>query len=269
MGMIRSFLRFLVKLFIGAVLIAAGVLVALYPLRDLFDILLETLAKISYTEYHALARRIGGGALALGALMWIFLHRWPSKSVTFRGSHGDVTIDLDPVEATLGRVVEKLDEVRSVRIRVIPKGKTGVQVLATAVLFKEGDGDARQVTARVNSFLQAHTRKILGLQDVDVKLKITRFVINMKTVKREPLLLESPEGAGVTPAERLRPTIQAAAATVAAVQARHPAPPEPEPAFVEMDEEMPVADMDIPEATVTDDGSGSLEGEGEHTTSKW
>ena len=65
-------------------------------------------------------------------------------------------------------------------------------VIANVELLKNADDDARLVTARVQHYIQLHTKKILGLNDVDVRLNVKRFKMIMKTLKLEPLLLEGP-----------------------------------------------------------------------------
>ena len=143
-----------------------------------------------------LYRQIGGIAIAVLALLaWIprFKKRLKEREISFVGTHGEVTIALEPVESTLVRVVSKLPEVRNISIKIkTMEGPGSVRVLATAILRKDGDSDVRLLTARVNSYIQAHTKKILGMDEVLVKLKVKRFDMNMKTVKPEPLLLEAP-----------------------------------------------------------------------------
>ena len=88
----------------------------------------------------------------------------------------------------------KLPEVKNISIALSPtKDDGGILVEAVAILEKSADDDARMITARIHNFLQIHTRKIVGLQDVEAKLTIKRWLMKMKTVKIEPLLLESKE----------------------------------------------------------------------------
>lgn len=181
----------LFKLIVLAGAVAAGVLVYLYPISQLWE------TAIAYLPDNDLYRQIVGvaiGVVALLAMVPRLPKRRKDREISFEGSHGEVTIELEPVESTLERVVGKLAEVKSISIRLKPLDGPGrVRVLANAVLLKDAEGDARLITARVNNYIQVHTRKILGLQDVDVKLKVRKFVVNMKTVKTEPLLLEAPQ----------------------------------------------------------------------------
>lgn len=205
----------LIKLVFAASIISAGVLVYMYPTSVLWD----GFTSNSYVTPNELYRQIGGVAAAAIAFL-AFLPRLPKrkrgKEITFEGSHGEVTVQLEPVEKVMENVIEKLPEVKQVSVTIKPTDDPGqVVVYASTVLFKDGNGDARQITARVNSFIQSHTRKILGLQDIKVKLRVTRWLMRMKTVKPGPLLLEAPNDETQAPS---RPVVEA----VAPIQAPPP-----------------------------------------------
>lgn len=118
------------------------------------------------------------------------------RSISFAGMHGEVTIELENVEGTLEKVAEKLPEVKAIAIRLEPtEARSRVLVLAQAVLMKEADSEARQVTDRVQDYIKQHARKILGVQEVDVRLTVKKFQLNMKSIKPMPLLLAGPENA--------------------------------------------------------------------------
>ncbi|MEK7793482.1 MAG: hypothetical protein AAB353_03085, partial [Candidatus Hydrogenedentota bacterium] len=219
MRAIYGFIRFIQFLAKCTLPIAAGAAAAglyFYTVGGLYDLVV---GYIPQTGNDDLVREIGAGVI-IGLAAFALLPSFPEwkrrRDITFSGSHGEVTIDLDPVQATLDKVIGKLPEVKSIRIELDPKdpktGLGGVRVNARAVLYKEGDGDARVVTARVNSFILAHTRKILGTQEVDVRLRVMRWVMKMRTVKAEPLLLEAPEAP-------LQPSYAAATAPIAAAVA--------------------------------------------------
>lgn len=145
-------------------------------------------------------RQILAGIFAVLAagLGWTLLPRnlWQrDREISFSGSHGEVSIALEPVEATLNRVVQRLPDVKWIELQIIPlEGMNKVRVVGKAILYKDADSDARMVTARVLNFITLHTRKILGVSNIEPKIKVKRWVMKMKTVKPEPLLLEGPEG---------------------------------------------------------------------------
>ena len=212
-------IHLLIKFVWTSVMLAAGVLLSMYPIGELYEEFARLVSKVGYPECARPAIGSIIAALALLALLPLYPKRRKRKSISFEGTHGEVTIEVHPVESTLERVTSRLKEVKSIRIRIKPLEGQAVRVTATAILLKDGDGDARQVTARVNSYIQAHTRKILGVPDVEVKLKVDRFIINMKTLDPNRLLLEAPEE--TTEKQDLypplRPTVHAAARTVAEV----------------------------------------------------
>ena len=187
----------LIKLLVAAVLVGGGILLFLVPVSELYTFFVTEIPPV---ENNDLYRQIGGVALAvltLLAFLPIVPKRRKGREVSFHGTHGEVTIELQHVEDTLEAVVAKLPDVKTISIALKPQETPGqVMVLAVAVLRKDADTDARLITARVNSFIRTHTQKILGLQDVRVKLKVKRFLMRMRTVKPEPLLLEAPDGSG-------------------------------------------------------------------------
>ena len=136
------------------------------------------------------------GAIALIGLIIVLpmiLGRKKERAISFTGMHGPVNIELKYVESTLEKVAGKLPEVIKAKITLEPTDSPGrACVLATVELYKNADDDARMITARVQHYIQVHTKKILGLNDVDVRLTVKRFKMKMKTLKVEPLLLEGP-----------------------------------------------------------------------------
>lgn len=195
--MFRKIHGFLKLLYI-TIIVAMGVLLYFYSTGELWQFYAEneTIQALSQRADHDLYRQILGGVFA-GLAVVAILPRWrrrkKGREMSFSGAHGDVTIALEPVEATLERVAGKLPEVRSISIRLKPLEAQGsVRVIATAVLRKEADSDIRLLTARVNSYIKTHTMKILGANDVDVKLKLKKLEMIMKTVRPEPLMLEAP-----------------------------------------------------------------------------
>ena len=197
-----GFLRGICRLILAALLVAVGVSIYLYSITDIV-----AFCNGYYDQFVAQApvipvegvtyRHIIGGVIGLYGLIKLWMGLTPKhkpRSVTFTGTHGDVTIELEPVESTLQRVAMKLPEVKNISITLSPTADDGgILVEAVAILEKSADDDARMITARIHNFLQIHTRKIVGLQDVEAKLTIKRWLMKMKTVTIEPLLLESKE----------------------------------------------------------------------------
>jgi hypothetical protein len=195
-----SFLRGITRLITAAVLLASGALVALYEKQFLID---------KFDEYYTLFleqappfeyyREAAGGILAaLGVLIILIqffgaIARRKGRIIVFEGSQGQVSMDLEPVEATLEKVGVRLPEVQHIRIRMKPlKGAGKVLVQADAILKKDPDDDARMIFARVQNFLKVQARKITGLQDVETRLRVKKWRMSVKSFKPEPLMLEAP-----------------------------------------------------------------------------
>jgi hypothetical protein len=202
-----ALLRGMYRLFTATCLIAIGVLVYAFSMEELvakgtvyFDQMLDTAPPIPFGEFayrHAI-----GAFLALYGFIKFWMALVPNsrpRTVTFSGTHGDVTIELEPVESTLQRVAMKLPEVKNISLQLKPLDGDGrILVDAVAILAKNADDDARMITARIHNFLKIHTRKIVGLQHVEAKLTVKRWHMKMKTVKVEPLLLEAKEDENVS-----------------------------------------------------------------------
>ncbi len=156
-------------------------------------------------------REVFGGVLAvLGLIVFMSLFvrgkKSRRRSISFAGMHGEVTIELDHIEGVIENVARKLPEVRAIGIRLEPtEARSRVLVLAEAVLMKDADAEARQVTDRVQDYIKQHTRKLLGVQEVDVRLTVRKFLLNMRTVKPLPLLLEGPRETALAPVRAAEP----------------------------------------------------------------
>lgn len=200
------FLHILVKLTAAAGLLAICALIALYGKEQVFEYSVQYwdqfLASVGATDenpgpYREILMAICGVGV-VGLLLPLFRAR-PKKAISFAGSNGQVTIELEKIEPTLERVALKLPEVKSIAISLEPPARRkdgNVRVEATAVLIKTATEDARAVTMRIENYLLLHTQRFLGVQNVEVNLRVTRFRMSMKTLKSDTLLLEAPKLGG-------------------------------------------------------------------------
>ena len=197
-----GFLRSIYRLVYAIIVIAIGLLLYRFSIDEIvqlgygyYEQIIVQVPAIPYENLNY--RQCIGIVIAVYGIIKLWMGLTPKnhvRSVTFMGTHGEVTIELEPVENTLQRVAMKLPEVKNISLKLIPLESNGrILVDAVAILEKSADDDARMITARVHNFLQIHTRKIVGLQDVEAKLRVKRWHMKMKTVKIEPLLLESIE----------------------------------------------------------------------------
>lgn len=196
------------KFLLATLMMVFGILLVLFPFEEVYEIVHGYyLLFLEQFPEGAPVREVVAGTIAIIGLIIVLpmlLRRKKERAISFTGMHGPVTIELDHVESTLERVAMKLPEVRRASIKLEPTDSPGrACVVANVELLKNADDDARLVTARVQHYIQVHTKKILGLNDVDVRLNVKRFVMNMKTVKPMPLLLEGPlaAAAGIGAAE--------------------------------------------------------------------
>jgi len=224
--------HFLVRLLVTAALIASCVFVFLYPVSELWAILTDNLPDNDL--YRQILAAIVGTAIFLS-----FLPLWPKRgpkerTFAFQGTHGEVTIELEPVEDTLERVLGKLPEVKWVTIRIEPQGASadGIDVFVKGSFRREDSSDIRHTSAWIQSFVKSRTQRMLGVQNVDVKLHLKNQPTNMKSVQPEPLMLEAPRS-DYAPAKT--PTAAAAPIAAQAPVATPPPIPEPVPADPEPD----------------------------------
>lgn len=205
-GLIR-FLGGLMALLTSLGLMAFGAALFVMQKREVYDRIDQAWRDLIAQGPEGLPYRevFGGVVLLLGLMMFLSVFIRGSKgrrrrSISFAGMHGEVTIELEHVEGVIENVAKKLPEVRAIGIRLEPtESRQRVLVQAEAVLMKDADAEARQVTDRVQDYIKQHTRKILGVQEVDVRLTVRKFLLNMRTVKPLPLLLEGPKDAAIVP----------------------------------------------------------------------
>lgn len=190
------------KFILAILMIVFGIFLVFLPFEEVYDFVHHYyLLFLEQFPEDAPVREIIAGAIAVVGLIIVLpmlLRRKKERAISFTGMHGPVNIELKYVESTLEQVAAKLPEVRRATIVLEPTDSPGrACVVATVELYKNADDDARMITARVQHYIQVHTKKILGLNDVDVKLTVKRFIMKMKTLKIEPLLIEGPLAAAV------------------------------------------------------------------------
>lgn len=199
LGLLVRFIGVLMTLVAAALFMTFGVLLTFMTKHEIYQevdrIWKDFIAQLPEGWPY---REILGGIVAfLGLLVFMSLFVRGKKrirrTISFTGTHGDVTIELEHVEGVLVRVARKLPEVKDISIRLEPTdARSRVLVMADCVLMKDAEAEARQVTDRVQEYITIHTRKILGVHEVDVRLKVRKFLLNMRSVKPMPLLLEGP-----------------------------------------------------------------------------
>ncbi len=185
------------KLVLAIAMMAFGGLLIVFPIEEVYGFIDEYYEQgLEFFPEDAPVREVVAGAIAFAGVILLISMFWGRKkvrSISFTGMHGPVTIELEHVEGMLEKVAAKLPEVRKASIKLGPTDSPGrASVIANVELLKNADEDARMVTARVQHYIQIHTKRILGLNDVDVRLNVKKFVMKMRTLKLEPLLLEGP-----------------------------------------------------------------------------
>ncbi len=135
---------------------------------------------------------LGVWAAALGLLLLLlgFYGLMPERSrgrtITFRADHGDVAIELLPIQKTLTRVIGALPEVRRIRVRVVPeKNARKVGIHARVVLQNCADQGMRHTAAVVSECIAQAVTTSLGLEDlVNVRLTVTGVHVDAAAAAR-------------------------------------------------------------------------------------
>ncbi len=210
--------RILLKLF-GLLMVGGGATVAAMwwdaPFRAM---LLHQFRLHVWTQY--------GFAFGLMAVLAGLIGLLPSgrrrthNVISFPGVHGDVTIELDSVESTLTRMVNKMPEVKKIRIRVIPaEDRRRVRVKADVLVYKGASASsARELANRITDYLTDTAVNMLGVEDVTtVDLNVRGIVVDARPVplsktdarapKADEPVVEAPPAAIAEETPRAEPAI--------------------------------------------------------------
>jgi len=143
-----------------------------------------------------------GVAIAFISLPAVFPLRRPGrkKTISFAGSQGQVAIELDSIEATLGRVVGKMPEVKRIAVTVVPSEDCKRAQVTADVVINKGAGHvgARAIANRISDYLAQTAVDMLGVEDVTtVDLNVRGIVVHPVKAKpplepEAPVQLETP-----------------------------------------------------------------------------
>ncbi|MBI2424468.1 MAG: hypothetical protein HYV27_16680 [Candidatus Hydrogenedentes bacterium] len=130
--------------------------------------------------------KLAGAVFFLVAGLYGFLPRLPkgtkNRKVQFNGSHGEVEIQLESVQATLNTVLARMPEVRKIQVKVTPtKDKRRAVIHADVVLEHQSDKSARETASLVTDYIAETATTVLGLEELaDIKLNIQGIHVNPK-----------------------------------------------------------------------------------------
>ncbi|MCX5758783.1 MAG: alkaline shock response membrane anchor protein AmaP, partial [Candidatus Hydrogenedentes bacterium] len=172
--------------------------------------------------------------------------------ISFPGVHGDVTIELDSVESTLTRMVNKMPEVKKIRIRVVPaEDRRRVRVKADVLVYKGASpSSARDLANRITDYLTDTAVNMLGVEDVTtVDLNVRGIVVDARPVPPPKIDERAPKPEEPV-VEAPKPVLEEAPPAAIAVE-----PPSAEPAIppvVETPVAAPVCEICAPAPVVAD-----------------
>lgn len=171
----------ILKLFGLAILAGAGVFVAMRfhaPLRA------QVFAHGQWF-FHTHYFYIAAGLVIFFALIALMPRRRKrvKNTISFPGIRGNVTIELDSVEANLSRIVGKMPEVKKIRIKVAPTEDNRRAVVRADVLIYKGTKatSAHEIANSIAERLNDAAVSILGVEEVTkVDLNVRDIIVDAK-----------------------------------------------------------------------------------------
>jgi hypothetical protein len=101
------------------------------------------------------------------------------RSITFDEDLGTTTIDLDSNEKILNQVMRKMEEVKSIKIRVnLDKSGEKAVISATGILMNQPNMSARETSSLVKSYIARTAVDMLGM-DSDTKVNFRLRGVDM------------------------------------------------------------------------------------------
>jgi hypothetical protein len=142
------------------------------------------------------------GLLPIGKL------RARRRIISFTSAHGNVVIQLDPVEATLNRVVGKMPEVKKIAVHVLPiENECKVRIRADVLLYKGLGMSVRDISSMIAQYIGETAINLLGVNEVTtVDLNVRGIIPDQAAASQAPhrrageSLGMSPPSAGHEPA---------------------------------------------------------------------
>ena len=134
-----------------------------------------------------LALTVSGGGLALLGLAGLLIDRGGRRRrILFRTDHGEVEIELAPIQKTLTRVIGMLPEVRRIRVRVTPdQDARRVHIAASVVLQNYAEQGLRRSAQVVSDCIAGAVSRSFGLEDaVTVELSIKGLHVDARAAAR-------------------------------------------------------------------------------------
>ncbi|MCC6142915.1 MAG: hypothetical protein IT368_03805 [Candidatus Hydrogenedentes bacterium] len=168
--------------------LAAGVVMLglAIPITQVQDTWAQTLEQLP-ADWRLLGFVAGGVLVVFGLFGLLPLGIRRGKSVAFDGEHGQIIIQLDPVERKLNKVLNKMPEVRKIRAVVVPDKQGGpAQIHARAWLRRLPEQRARDIEMRVADYIEETATDFLGLEArTPVQLVVEDIAINIDEAAKE------------------------------------------------------------------------------------
>ncbi len=179
-------------------ILLAGCALIYRPSSELYTIVAEYTPSSNYRWIMRVVVGVIAGLIGLVGLLPCGKGR-KKKTITFIGTHGEQIIQLDPIEASMSRVIGKMPEVKRIAVSITPsEDGQRVQVTANVVLVKEPGTSVRQISDKVTNYSRETAKNILGVREVTgVTLNVSDIVLRKGSVPK-PVEVE-PEPVEVEP----------------------------------------------------------------------
>mgnify|MGYP000950549119 CR=1 FL=1 len=177
-------LQNLILKLLGLLTLVGGVgLAAMWWNEGIYALAIQHGKELFQTPYYAPAAAAALIVLAFVGIMPLKKKKRPRNTISFPGIRGDVSIELDSVEANLGRVIGKMPEVKKIKVKVAPSEDNRRAVVSADVLMYKGASgvSAHEIANRIAEFLNDAAVNILGVDEVTkVNLNVRDIIVNAK-----------------------------------------------------------------------------------------
>ncbi|MBX7258101.1 MAG: hypothetical protein K1Y02_17200 [Candidatus Hydrogenedentes bacterium] len=172
---------------LGVGIFIAGVALATVPVSTLYNVLI-TKVPVPHEDLWRIGIGLAIAAVALFAILPFGGFR-RGRRITFQSAQGNVTFQLDSVEAALRKSLKKLPTVRRVSVEVsADENSRKVKISSNVLLYKAGGASAREAAIQLSNEIARQARQLLGADEVaTVDLNIDGIIVDGKDVSTSPV----------------------------------------------------------------------------------
>ena len=170
------YLQIFIQKVTSLAVIAAGVLLVMVPLHQIFEFIGTMVDRVPYFgPLHMVLRIAGGVVLCLIGLVALLplLGGRRKRTIAFEDTRGAISIELESVENALDRAALHMPEVKRVTSRVLQADGERVRISAKVLVYN--NVGAREAGRAVRTRLAEVAKKVLGVEDVSAVIETSIY----------------------------------------------------------------------------------------------